>query len=377
MRYLAHFICAALAATALAASPASAGIGPDSNQVAAIDGTDVYGYTEYTNRFNVPIKVVLHRRSISGGKTKRLATYDPHFTRVQGVDAGGGRVAVVLDTHSDLEYLRTKVVAMNRDGSGRSVLASAKIRQGFDNSMPRIDCGSSVRLAGATSSGSFIVSSVRSTRRGKICGRRPNVDHWKYVEVAAAGSRRMLYSANLKASGMWSLPPLAEISVNGDYAAFETRKSRRVFMKNLASGTQTGPFMDSVRLSGAKLSDNRLSLGPAGILAIESSVLDQADNDPPRWLDVFSDPLQPGIAARSDRLYDAQFCGSHLINLDHGDGVPGSPDENATIREFDPRTLVETRRIATIPGFASIASCSENYVVINTRQKLRAISLAP
>lgn len=372
---------AALVAMAAFAATASAGISPDSNPLAAIDGTDIYGYTEYTGRFGDPTDSVLWRKSILTGKRVTLAEFKTMKNRIQVVKAGGGRVAVMLGAEPNINRFKVKILAMNRDGSGRRVIASSSLNWYDDGKAGAVQCGSVVNLINASPTGSFVIATTRETSSSAKCGRKSSLLRWSYDELLASGGRREIYSSDVKPAPRGYLSPLASVEVNGDFAAIVKRKNLKVYVKNLETGVQTGPFIDSVRLAQKKLRFNRISLGPNGMLALESDVLDQSAGDSSFWMDVFSNPLLPAVATRSTARFAAQFCGDHLIDISW-DGVDPKTNEYInTVREFDPLTLQPIRTLASITEYEDIEACSPGFVVIRRsvrgKEKFRAVPIPP
>jgi hypothetical protein len=240
------------------------------------------------------------------------------------------------------------------------VLASAATKAVSPD--PAESCGTSYNLIGATETGSFVIARVDATRKGPVCKGSKNVDHWQYIEVAANGSRRAIYDADAGSAVETGLPsaPLAEVEVDGDYAALVTAKSLKVYMKNLVTGSMVGPFADSVRTAGHKIGSIGVSVGPNGMLAVASNRELPGTKESPDWTDLFANPSDPVTAVRSTEPNNAQFCGPHLIGMDDDKG-----SNKSAIVELDLKTLAVSRRLAVVRDSDWLQSCTATEMVVS------------
>lgn len=360
LRFLLVALTASLAVAVVSTPVAGASLTVKGFQTSksAIDGTDLYTVS-YRKRdiYGLPTSAVIWRQSILGGKRTRIASFRPYLGEVEELSAGGGRVAAGFQSQFRLRA-RTKVFALNRDGTGKKVLGSGNWRaeSGADGA-PK-GCGTTVYLVNVTSSGSVLVSTASRTRDSRFCGRRPNSTRWSYDEIAADGSRRAVDSGGTGAGTVAKEDRWADVDVTGDFAVFSERQSLDVYVRQLTTGTTTGPFLVSPPPGGLGLFSVGVSLGPGGALVIDTGDEDHGVPVGERWTDVFLNPAAPNVAARSNRLRQAGFCGSRLIDVDFSGG-------SSTLREHDPRTLATIRTFGRLGEFSWIEACNATHVVVS------------
>lgn len=352
MRKLRNYslFCLFLATMAIAATPSVAADTSipriDGVTTVALDGTDVYYTTARSGSTPSATKATLWRQSLVDGGRKKITRFTASDLSLgSSIHAGGGVVTVEIGTYTRRKIL-TKVVRFNRDGGGRKVLGTGSM--GI--------CGTSVSVKDVAPDGSVVLAKRKQLRSGKGCGKHSKLDQWRYVAVSPSGLRRTFYAADVRLSGPfpWSEEPLAEVRLNGDLAVIVKRKTSRVMLKNLATGTLIGPFLDSATLAKQEPEIDRVSLAPNGKLLITSYFDIQVVTD------VFPNPLDPRTAVRSPRVAEAQFCGTRLIATE---STP--PDERGSLVELDPDTLTKVRDIAPDIGSFFLDTCSSREMVLS------------
>lgn len=366
MRLLRRSTLATLLALAVLAAPASASVKVNvfDASPAALDGHDRFEISYGSRKRGGSLsEAFLWRRSISSGKRTKIATFKSEYLGVRLILAGGGRVAVGMSSLPSIPdgRIKTKILSFNRDGSGKRILASASTKI-VNSPDPADRCGTTYQLISATETGSFVIARIDATRKGAYCGGSRDTDRWQYIEVAANGARRKIYSTDEKRSSDPDVaPPLVEVEVDGDYAALVVGKPLKVYMKNLVTGTTTGPFTDSVRKNGYKLSSIGVSVGSNGALAVLSDRKNAFTQLNPRWIDLFADPADPGTAVRSNGTYEPQFCGRRLVGTDYDQTI-----NKSLIVELDPGTLAVSRRLAVLGGNSVwLESCTATEMVVS------------
>lgn len=327
----------------------------------AFDGDDYYSFTYgKQNRSGNGASAVLWRRSVSSGSKHRVAAFRAAHGVVSQVEAGGGRVAVGMQKFNRGK-IRSRIVAMNRDGSQSSVLATGLTGNPFVDA-PYNACGKFPWIQNVSSEGATLLSETNQVRRGSKCRFKSSVLNWRFVEVAADGRRRILDSGQYAPGLEDSTNRWVSVQTEGDYAAFVEEKKLRVYVKNLVTGATTGPFADSTRLNGRTASGVGVSLGRNGMLAIVSSSASSRSRS--TWTDVFSNPLDPRTAARSKAFNEVQFCGARLLTFDYQE------DNKSAVMELDPSTLAPIGKIAEAGAYEWIQSCSATHVVVGREGKL-------
>jgi hypothetical protein len=373
MGLLRYFVIATLLSLAGAATPALAGqatlgvgaanikLDPDNFGPTALEGSDLFGVSyEYPRDNSSLFDAVIWRQSVVSGKRVKLRTLKTKHGAVRAIEAGGGRVAVQV-FYSGEARLTTDILSFSRNGTKKTVLASASQRSVSRSDGEELVCERFPYLVSAAKSGAFVISRATPVWTNGECGAKRIRTDWRYVEISRQGNRRLLHDSTTKRAGEPDLnAPLAEVEVNGDYAAFVTRKSLRVFVKNLKTGAIVGPFIDSVRKLGQKISSIGVELTDDGVLLITADPKLTKGKPGERWTDLFMNPADPATAVRSSAVYNVQFCGSRLVALDYDD----TSDQSYAV-ELDRQTLSIRRRLVRLGNFDWIATCTATNLTVS------------
>jgi hypothetical protein len=149
---------------------------------------------------------------------------------------------------------------------------------------------------------------------------------WKY-RATKHGFRASTDSGN---------PALLSVDLVGDRALIQSLASESYFVRDLASGTLTGPFSTPSRGNF-----NFATMSSSGAVAFESFKFTKRSGVT-RASGVFPNPLDPATFAAYQPDTGLMFCGRHLLAV---------PFDNGKLQELDPVTFAPVRTV--VPRFPS------------------------
>lgn len=346
----------------LGAAPAHASVTlPTIGITHAIDGDDLYTLDHVYGRSGYVFTAVLKRQSLSGGKRVKVASVRSDIDNPVAISAGGGRVALQFGRNGN-RALTTKVVSFDRKGKRRKVLASGSVPHRWNSKGP-VRCGTVVTLMGASSTGSFVIAKATYERKHKPCGGKADTDHWRYTEHRpGSATPREIYSVDAPTKGRYKYQaPVAQIDLNGNFAAIVTANTLKIRVRNLETGVLTGPFADSPSTSPLSGFAKRISLAANGALLVNSEHYEDKTLKGTFFTDVFLDPAFPATAVRAEYDRNLVFCGNRLVTFPD----IGNPADHRVI-ELDPATFAEVRTLAAAPDLWEIESCDANRMILVT-----------
>lgn len=363
-----------LAGSALAA-PYSRIVNKEATSV-AIDGTDIYWSLE--KRVNSSRdETTLYRGSFLNKSKVAIAKFGTTTGEyIDGLSAGGGVVAVTLTDR----LVKTKngwadtsrVVRLSRDGTRRDVLAKGIVVDDFkdytfkNGVVVQDDCGTRVEALDVSSSGSVVLGRAVSERASARCGKKKNVDRWRYVDTRLDGSEREIFSTNRKVfvkvtktkKGSSTRTNSGESAISnvdavGDRVLFRNESSLSFLVRDLTTGLLSGPFSfgtsPPTRYAWATMGSN-------GAIALDSFLLSKRKDVVVRT-GIFPNVSSPSEVKMTPQLGNPVYCGRHLLAKHDGD---------SRISELDPATLEPIRVIASpkaaVIVFGIAMTCTDDYL---------------
>lgn len=380
-------------------TPLRATIGDDFES--AFDGTDIYwtmsralkrvpkyGYTSTTS---------LMRSSFLDGSKTVLKRFDPSDTATgfpEDIFAGGGYVYVNMSGDGpERDEIRSSssVLRMSRDGSNFQKIASGQLNAGEEDAIVRLhgnkgqlnDCGTDVSAEHVAGDGSVVIREATADRESKACGRKKNVDHVRIYLLSPTGVTREILKEDLRVTltirrhkdGSWSSetgskdPATYVAGVVGDRALLvRGRRSLSYYVRDLNTGTQTGPFKAAIT---STYPFNLGSLDPEGRVAVSTFAVTGSKKH--RKIRHSSGVFQvPGDTAsfRPVKGFSfLMFCGKHLISL-----------SSRGVRELDPVTFNLIRPISPPHKDGSIVdinnACTADYLYMSRSRSKGSKQLA-
>lgn len=341
----------------------------------AVDGTDIYWLKHIDRRTT---QLALMRTSFLDRKKVRLATFS--FTgRYEpiSIGAGGGHVFVYaisdgMDFKAD-SGVRSKIVRISRDGLTRTVIASgldaATEEEGVvidEDAVGRLnDCGKQVSLMSVTAAGSAVIREVTAERDSGACGGKPNVNHSRIYEFPLVGAPREIFKFDNAYDGQVKIfdggyewggrvlgPWVERAEVYGDRAVFSYGRSGGLFVRDLSTGSTTGPYLAGLPAKSAFAVG---SLDPAGRLAINRVTIVKGtrfDSDKAAS-GLYGTPGDINLFQKVSSTQTLSFCGRHLIAFGRKRAV-----------ELDPMTLAPVRTISSNGTAFDLTDlhCTDEYV---------------
>jgi hypothetical protein len=350
----------------------------------AFDGTDYYwADSEEAGDYFVS---VVKRGSFVDHSVVEIARFnEKDGTSVESLNAGGGYVAISLIGYAGTEskpVASTRVVRVNRDGSNLVELASGKLNT-FDDFQAVVEngtgklsgCGTTVAAQVVSEAGEVVIGSSVADRASKVCGGKPNIDHWRYYTVSPIGATREIFSmaktvrARLVVRhGEWiggsstgGSPALDIVDVVGDRAIFGMNESSGTYVTDLNTGALVGPYASPLGPANYYDSWDAASLDPSGRVALYSFRGKRTKKSKlRRAAGVFQPgvPSQPLVFAPMKPKSYLGFCGPHLIaqTVTH-------KGRDTFFEELDPTTFAVTRPIGTLNNkTAPIYWCTSQYL---------------
>lgn len=345
----------------------------------ALDGTDIYWSVEKEVRQG-EYETTLYRGSFLNKSKVAIAKFGGTTgDYINGLSAGGGYAAITLrnglvKSKNRSGFTETsRVVRISRDGTRRDVLATGSVEvDGLNNYsfkngvLVQKDCGTRVEALDVSSSGSVVLGRAVSERGSARCGKKKDVDRWRYMEARLDGTEREIFSIDRKVfvkvkktkkgtrtrtnSGESAI---SNVDVVGDRVLFRNKSSESFFVRDLATGLLSGPFR-----FGATRALNYASatMSAGGAIALTSFYFAQKKY-PTARNGIFPDFTNPSNVKLTPKLNSPVFCGRHLI---------AKYEDDSRVAELDPVTLAPIRVIAK-PKYAVISfgldiACTDDYL---------------
>jgi hypothetical protein len=357
------------------AAPLSHRINLSSDDI-AIDGTDIYSSHSSNGQNHNVVKI--YRSSFLDKSKVEIARLDGNdYDSIEGMDAGGGQLAISLRSDNfrvDHFETNTKVIRISRDGTQRTVLASGKVGEHggegtfvVKNGVGHLnDCGTRVSLMSVSSTGSVVIGATVSDRSSKACGRKADVDHWRYFEQQLNGTVRGIVKLDKKIHFTWrrigrgsyaaSLPDdraLTNVEVQGDRALFDSVSSARYYVRDLVTGQLSGPLR--LQIAGKfREKFTFATLAASGSVALNSYAYKKGDRS--ERTGVFANQPSPSAPIETKHGTPLFYCGDHLLGISFSSG---------RINELDPATLAVKRFVAKVSPKTTFLSiefgCTNDY----------------
>ncbi|MGH2960497.1 MAG: hypothetical protein ACRDKE_12885, partial [Solirubrobacterales bacterium] len=341
-----------------------------------LDGTDIYTVRERKEKVANHTEWVRHlvRESFRNSTRVRLLKVlgdersDDDADYIHGVWAGGGHVAIQIQSYAGPGPATTRIERISRDGASKQVIATSATPEGvngeyeYENGKAvRSDCGRRVDALSMNGQGAVVIAEIAAERASKVCGGKANVDHWRVYELSLSGLSREIFTMDRLLSGdsntgngSKDVQYPGAVEAVGDRAIYQTSIIAPAYIRDLATGVQSGPYTTGLAGRVHQTWDPSLSTGGAIALTAPPSGSKKRGGELVRS-GVLRAPLGGSRFKLVSNAWRVRFCGARPI-AEMMDG---------RVFELDPVSIKKKRYVTTFPNEAFtwevLPGCNDNY----------------